>query len=961
MAFGLLATAPRGLAVTMTWTNGNDVWNSTTAWTTNQSSGQDPTDPGLSNVTCIAGAVTNVTATCVGGTGGFPSTADTARFTNDTSYTVNVSAPTTVGFITFSNTAGAVTLNAGSSSLSITGRFRIADGGATSTVVWAGGTLSAANSSLTTQIGSANSNSVGVLIVTNGTVITTGNVSLGTPLTSVGKLIISGPGVVTNAIGQQLASPYVFRARTPGSEIIITNGGKLFWAGEVRVESNSLMLVSDTNSLLYCTNNPVVSSALACGDLEGPGCKMIISNGATVFADGTISIGRNSGSSNTGIVVGAGSKLISSAIGNFVIGVGSATARDNSLTVYDGGYVECGGPFFSVPGGTVTNASFYMGGAGAISTGLAVAVRGNSQGLNSLIVVTNAVFTCTKMSVQGSGSNALAVLSKGTLNVTAFSTFETNGLSVAAVSGALTINAGTINAVSGTNALGVTIGGNGTLTGNSLTITNGGKLLSELGTIGPNSSLNTGVVTGVGSIWSNYTAGASFVNSNSLIVGGGTTASGSRNYLAVQNGATLVNNGSLQIGNSGSSTLNSVLFGGPGAPAVIINSGMVNVGGGSGTSGNSLTISNASLNCDTLNVGGAGTNRVNNTLVFNGGTISANYVRVRLSNTVVFTAGTLSAGGLDIDPGANNSNVFVVGDGTSAAYYDMAAGGTGYHGFSNGGLVVTNGASLRGSGTLTGTMTVLGTFVPGFANAVGSIFTSNSLTFGSSAVLNYDLGTVSDTATINGNLALGNSIVNVTDSGGFGAGTYVLLTHTNTVTAPSGTLTVGTLPAGFTATVSNDVPTARVLLVVSAIGGGDPYATWLTHYGLTGGNALGTADPDADGMSNTNEFLAGFNPTSNAAYLHVISVVKSGNNMNITYLGANGDSTYSGGPASRTNVLEFTTGTVNGSYSTNNFASTGQTNILSGGTGAGVVTNMVDSGGATNAPSRYYRVRVLVP
>ena len=34
---------------------------------------------------------------------------------------------------------------------------------------------------------------------------------------------------------------------------------------------------------------------------------------------------------------------------------------------------------------------------------------------------------------------------------------------------------------------------------------------------------------------------------------------------------------------------------------------------------------------------------------------------------------------------------------------------------------------------------------------------------------------------------------------------------------------------------------------------------------------------------------------------------------------------------------------------------------VSGGTGVGLVTNMVDSGGATNKPSRYYRVRVLVP
>jgi hypothetical protein len=59
-------------------------------------------------------------------------------------------------------------------------------------------------------------------------------------------------------------------------------------------------------------------------------------------------------------------------------------------------------------------------------------------------------------------------------------------------------------------------------------------------------------------------------------------------------------------------------------------------------------------------------------------------------------------------------------------------------------------------------------------------------------------------------------------------------------------------------------------------------------------------------------------------------------------------------------VLEYTSGTADGSY-TNNFVSTGQTNILSDGTGLGIITNIVESGGATNTPSRYYRVRVLVP
>jgi PKD repeat protein len=135
-----------------------------------------------------------------------------------------------------------------------------------------------------------------------------------------------------------------------------------------------------------------------------------------------------------------------------------------------------------------------------------------------------------------------------------------------------------------------------------------------------------------------------------------------------------------------------------------------------------------------------------------------------------------------------------------------------------------------------------------------------------------------------------------------------------------------------------------------------PLQSWLDYYGVPGDST----DSDGDGMGNTNEFLAGFDPTNNADYLHIIGVAVSDNDVNITYLGANGDTNWSPGIASRTNVLEYSTGTADGGY-TSNFATAGQTNVLSGGNGSGVITNMVDAGGATNVPSRYYRVRVLVP
>jgi hypothetical protein len=279
-------------------------------------------------------------------------------------------------------------------------------------------------------------------------------------------------------------------------------------------------------------------------------------------------------------------------------------------------------------------------------------------------------------------------------------------------------------------------------------------------------------------------------------------------------------------------------------------------------------------------------------------------------------------------------------------------------------LVVTNNAFLRGSGTLTSTTTILGTFVPGFAGAVGSIFSSNSISFGSLAVLNYDLGTNSDSVTIGTNNTLFlRGTLNVQDSGGFTATNYTLFTLLTDSTLTTNGLNVGTLPAGYTAVVSNDTANSgKVLLVVTSTAPSDPYSAWLTNYGLTpGGNGLGTADPDGDGMSNTNEFLAGFSPTSSSARLKITSIAKTdGTNVTITYLGASGDSTYMGGPASRTNVLESTLGTPAPNFATNNFATADQTNIFSGGTGLGTNASFIVTNGATSA-ARYYRVRVLLP
>jgi len=979
MAVGLLASASRGLAASLTWTNTvGDVWTSLTAWQTDLVDvvTNTITPPATVNLGCVpnintipGGIVTNLITCGGGGSDGFPATADQAFFTNNSSYTVTVNVTTNVGAITFSNTAGVVTMGAGANTLTVTGLFRIADGSATSTVYWSSGTLALGTSPGELEIAANASNSLGVFAVTNGTVLLGPSTAVGrSGAASAGTFLITGPAVVTNMNGVGNSGTLFVRgpgSQGPSSQLIVTNGGKLFINPEngqdaLQVFSNGVVLVSDTNSLLSVS----YTTATTCMEIGGgssltagttPGSLMIVSNGATVFGDGTISWGRGS-SFNTGIVCGAGSQLISSTNGGVVIGITGGNAND--LIVYNGGYINCGGQFFDVDDGTGTFNAFQMGGTGAMSTGFAVVVRNNSNATNCLITVTNAVFTCSELEIEGN-SNNVDVLANGTLIFTnqyaVTGSIVTNVLEVIALAGpgALIINAGTVSVVSGTNAFQVRLGNSGAATGNSMTITNGGKLLSEMAEIGDSSSYNTAVVVGVGSVWSNWTSSAN-LTTNRIALGEGTLSS--YNYLAVQSGAILANNGELSIGVTNTSPYNTVVFGGVGAPSSIENSGHVEVGVDGQTYGNTLVVTNASLTCDILSVGGTGA--TNNLLNLTAGTITVNGpMDVEASNTVKFTAGALILGSMSFDSTANNGGPFVVGDGADAAVYAMYTGDTGYHYF-GGGLVITNDATLEGNGTLVGNVTVLGTFAPGFG--VGSIYCSNNLTFGSSAVLDYDLGTLSDSVTVNSNLTLDGTI-DVSSSGGLAAGNYVIFNYGSLI---NNGLIVGSMPGGFSATVSNDAANLRILLVVTG-GSSNPFTTWQNHYfGCTSCPlAQGNADPDGDGMSNTNEFLAGFNPTNSAAYLHIINIVRTNNNTDIrvTYLGANGDSTYSGGPASRTNVLEFTAGTANGSYATNNFASTGQTNILMGGMGLGVVTNMVDSGGATNKPSRYYRVRVLLP
>jgi len=111
--------------------------------------------------------------------------------------------------------------------------------------------------------------------------------------------------------------------------------------------------------------------------------------------------------------------------------------------------------------------------------------------------------------------------------------------------------------------------------------------------------------------------------------------------------------------------------------------------------------------------------------------------------------------------------------------------------------------------------------------------------------------------------------------------------------------------------------------------------------------AAADADPDGDGQNNLAEFLAGTDPTNSSSGLRILSVVAQSNDILVTWATAGG----------RSNAVQAVDGDGVGGYSTN-FSDISAPLII---TGVGdAVTNYVDSGGATNIPGRYYRIR-LVP
>jgi len=126
-------------------------------------------------------------------------------------------------------------------------------------------------------------------------------------------------------------------------------------------------------------------------------------------------------------------------------------------------------------------------------------------------------------------------------------------------------------------------------------------------------------------------------------------------------------------------------------------------------------------------------------------------------------------------------------------------------------VFVASGAKLSGGGIIAGLTAFDDGAILAPGNGAGTLTISNELDLSDQTALQFGLGTNSDQVVVAGDFTLG-GLLNITDTGGFGVGTYTLFTYGGALTM--GSLTIASAPAGFVCTVSTSTA-GQVNLVVT--------------------------------------------------------------------------------------------------------------------------------------------------
>ena len=224
-------------AADLTWTGGDDVWQSTTAWTTN----------------------------VTGGTGGFPGPGDDAFFTNAATYTVTLTADVlnieSNFFDNASNTTATVTLNLNTHELNpiyggtSPGAFVVGNTATSTSIVYLASSTAAGKGLVVLARIVVGRNGFGTLIVTNGNVSVANTILANTP-GGRGILVLSGPTVVwSNSSALAIGNA----SNTFGNTLVISNSARMDVGSSFRVGCGSSQSGSSNNTLLLDTGGKLTT------------------------------------------------------------------------------------------------------------------------------------------------------------------------------------------------------------------------------------------------------------------------------------------------------------------------------------------------------------------------------------------------------------------------------------------------------------------------------------------------------------------------------------------------------------------------------------------------------------------------------------------------------------------------------------------------------------------------------
>ncbi len=608
----------------------------------------------------------------------------------------------------------------------------------------------------------------------------------------------------------------------------------------------------------------------------------------------------------------------------------------------------------------------------------------------SIVTITNSFVTGTSKTITIDGTTAtnfpatMTISNLAVLGSLALGNVPPLGNNILALSGTST------SALTVLNSLVVSNGGIISIS-NSILNTGGNELIGALGTMFLSSGTNNtadNLVIGDGvngaALWMNggaLNAAALTINNGALLVQSNGTANiyGAECVVfgnwalagGTQNGTLIVGNG----GTPGTATMTGgQLLGGLGINrgTMVVSNGQVNLAqsdvGSPANSDGTLTIAGGTISLETLQIGGG-----TGTLWMTGGSlqITNNYLYDGTGNggasgTLIQSNGTMALfGELVGSPfiGGPPSGTLTVAGGVhtiGAGGLAVGSAGTGTFWLTGGQVIVTNGYTYLGyegfatmtvsSGTWMardvyvgtddseGTLTFLGGITTISSNltlgdcgegSLGHLFLKDGYLFITNAAHNATLNVRNDVVLITGGHLIVDRVVMTNDCG--------LFIHAG------GTVSVGSELLDPNLDADNDgLPNGWEIAH-----GLDP----LDSSGVNGADG----DPDGDGYSNMQEYLAGsdpqnplstpLNPGGTFAFT---SIVHTGNNIVLTWNTVGGT----------TNQVQVSPGSVGGSYSTNAFTNLGAQMLITG-SGA-VITNFTDTNGATNKPARYYRIR-LVP